>query len=133
MEREAHSRREGLNSSISRSFSGLLGCYSSISQGHRSRLGEAEDEEGKDSVEEEDSEETEVEAAFPDAPEASEATSLSHSNQPLVSQAEPNFLKMMEKMTEFTVQLTQAVFPRGNSRLSQCRHLILLIILKPIN
>ncbi|MBW0466565.1 hypothetical protein O181_006280 [Austropuccinia psidii MF-1] len=67
----------------------LLGGYPSISQGPRSRLGEAEDEYGQKS------EETELAGA----PEASEATNLAHSNQPLVSQAEPNFLKMMEHIT----------------------------------
>ncbi|MBW0585458.1 hypothetical protein O181_125173 [Austropuccinia psidii MF-1] len=39
-----------------------------------------------------------------------------HSNQPLVSQAEPNFLKMMEQMTQFMGKLTQAVSPRENSK-----------------
>ncbi|MBW0463512.1 hypothetical protein O181_003227 [Austropuccinia psidii MF-1] len=42
---------------------------------------------------------------------ASEAPNLAPSNQPLVSQAEPNFLKMMEQMTQFMGQLTQAVSP----------------------
>ncbi|MBW0567566.1 hypothetical protein O181_107281 [Austropuccinia psidii MF-1] len=65
------------------------------------RGGEAEDEEGEDSVEEEESEETEVEAALAGAPDTSEAPNLAHSNQPLVSQAEPNFLKMIEQMTQF--------------------------------
>ncbi|MBW0496343.1 hypothetical protein O181_036058 [Austropuccinia psidii MF-1] len=65
---------------------------------------------------EEESEETEVEAALADAPEASEAPNIALSNQPLVSQAEPNLLKMMEQMTQFMGQLTQAVSPRENSR-----------------
>ncbi|MBW0504473.1 hypothetical protein O181_044188 [Austropuccinia psidii MF-1] len=63
----APSRRGGVKSRRSRSFSGLLGGYPSISQGHRSRLGEAEDEEG------EESEESEMEAALAGSPEASEA------------------------------------------------------------
>ncbi|MBW0576616.1 hypothetical protein O181_116331, partial [Austropuccinia psidii MF-1] len=65
---------------------------------------------------EEDSEETEVAAALEGAPEASEAPNLAHSNQPLVSQAEPNFLKMMEQMTQFMGQLTQEVSPRDTSK-----------------
>ncbi|MBW0485013.1 hypothetical protein O181_024728 [Austropuccinia psidii MF-1] len=77
-------------------------AVTSTLQKRRSRSGEAEDEEG------EDSEETEVAGA----PEASEAPNLAHSNQPLVSQAEPNFLKMMEQMTQFMGELTQAVSPR---------------------
>ncbi|MBW0470377.1 hypothetical protein O181_010092 [Austropuccinia psidii MF-1] len=48
------------------------------------------------------------------APEASEAANLAHSNQPLVSQAEPNFLKMMGQMTQFIGQLTQEAAPRDN-------------------
>ncbi|MBW0587686.1 hypothetical protein O181_127401, partial [Austropuccinia psidii MF-1] len=109
MEGAARSRRGGANSRRSRSFYGLLGGYPRISQGPRGRLGEAEDKEGEESVDEEESKETEVEAALEDAPEASEAENLAHYNQTLVSQAEPNFLKMMEKMTQFMGQLTQAV------------------------
>ncbi|MBW0590755.1 hypothetical protein O181_130470 [Austropuccinia psidii MF-1] len=101
MEGEAPSTRGGVKSRRSRSFSGLLGGYPGISQGPRSRSGEAEDEEGEESVEEEGSEETEVAAALAGAPEASEALNLAHSDQPLVSKAEPNFLKMVEQMTKF--------------------------------
>ncbi|MBW0577816.1 hypothetical protein O181_117531 [Austropuccinia psidii MF-1] len=112
MEGEAPSRRGGVKSRRSRSFSGLLGGYPGMSEGARGRLGEAEDEEGEESVEEEESEETGVANALEGVPEASGAANLAHSNQPLVSQAEPNFLKMMEQMTQFMGQLTQAVVPR---------------------
>ncbi|MBW0485891.1 hypothetical protein O181_025606 [Austropuccinia psidii MF-1] len=44
MERAAPSRRGGVKSRSSRSFSGLLGGYPSISQGPRRRSGEGEDE-----------------------------------------------------------------------------------------
>ncbi|MBW0541892.1 hypothetical protein O181_081607 [Austropuccinia psidii MF-1] len=64
-----------------------------MSEGARARLGEAEDEE-------EESEKTEVATALAGVPEASEAANLAHSNQPLVSQADPNFLKMMEDNTK---------------------------------
>ncbi|MBW0578899.1 hypothetical protein O181_118614 [Austropuccinia psidii MF-1] len=110
MEGAAPSRRGGLKYRRSRSFSGLLSGYPGMSEGARARLGEAEDEEG------EDSEETEVSTALEGVPEASEAANLAHSNQHLVSQAEPNFLKMMEQMTQFMGQLTQAVSPRDNSK-----------------
>ncbi|MBW0568826.1 hypothetical protein O181_108541 [Austropuccinia psidii MF-1] len=86
-----------------------------MSEGARARSGEAEDEEGEESVEEEESEETEVATSLAGVPEASEAANLANSNQPLVSQAKPNFLKMMEKMTQFMGQLTQEVAPRDNS------------------
>ncbi|MBW0460412.1 hypothetical protein O181_000127 [Austropuccinia psidii MF-1] len=49
MEGAAPSRRGGVKSRRSRSFSGFLGVYPSISQGPRSRSGEAEDEEGEES------------------------------------------------------------------------------------
>ncbi|MBW0461227.1 hypothetical protein O181_000942 [Austropuccinia psidii MF-1] len=78
--------------------------------GPGSRLGEDEDEEG------EESEETEVVAALAGAPEASEVENLAHYNQHLVSQAEPNFLKMMEQMNQFMGKLTQEVSPRENSK-----------------
>ncbi|MBW0488758.1 hypothetical protein O181_028473 [Austropuccinia psidii MF-1] len=75
-----------------------------------SRSGEAEDEEG------DESEATEVAPALGGAPEASEASNLAPSNQTLVSQDEPNFLKMMEQMTQFMGQLTQVVFLRETLR-----------------
>ncbi|MBW0492296.1 hypothetical protein O181_032011 [Austropuccinia psidii MF-1] len=110
MEGAAPSRRGGVKSRRSISFPGLLGGQPSIPQVPRSRSGEAKDEEG------EDSEETEVAAALAGAPEASEAPNLAHSNQPLVSQSEPSFLKMMDQMTQFMGQLTQAVAPRDTSK-----------------
>ncbi|MBW0497703.1 hypothetical protein O181_037418 [Austropuccinia psidii MF-1] len=94
----------------------MEGAAPSRRGGVKSRLEEAEDKEGEESVEEEESEETEVAAALAGAPEASEAPNLALSNQPLVSQAEPNFLKMMEQMTQFMGQLTQAVAPRDTSK-----------------
>ncbi|MBW0473070.1 hypothetical protein O181_012785 [Austropuccinia psidii MF-1] len=119
LDRGPPSRRGGMKSRRSRYFYGLLGGYPGMSEGARERLGEVEDEEGEESVEEEESEETEVATALAGVPEASEDANLAYSNQPLVSQAEPNFLKMMEKMTQFMGQLTQAVAPRDNSKIHQ--------------
>ncbi|MBW0543644.1 hypothetical protein O181_083359 [Austropuccinia psidii MF-1] len=110
MEGAAPSRRGGVNSRRSRSFSGLLGGYPSNTQGPRSRSGESEDEEG------EESEETKVAAALAGAPEASEAPNPALSNKPLVSQAEQNVFKMMKQMTQFMGQLAQAVAPRDTSK-----------------
>ncbi|MBW0525530.1 hypothetical protein O181_065245 [Austropuccinia psidii MF-1] len=58
-----------MKSRRSRYFSGLLNGCPSISEGARARLGEVEDEEGEESVEEEDSGETEVADALANAPE----------------------------------------------------------------
>ncbi|MBW0564177.1 hypothetical protein O181_103892 [Austropuccinia psidii MF-1] len=58
--------------------------------------GESEDEEGEESVEEEEPEETKVEASLKGATEAAKSPSIALSTQTLVSQAEQNFLKMME-------------------------------------
>ncbi|MBW0524442.1 hypothetical protein O181_064157 [Austropuccinia psidii MF-1] len=82
------SRRGGANSRRSRSFSGLLGGYPSISQGARSRSG----------------------GGFCAKAE------LAHSNQPLFSQAEPNYLKMMDQIAQLIGKITQAVAPRDTSK-----------------
>ncbi|MBW0460552.1 hypothetical protein O181_000267 [Austropuccinia psidii MF-1] len=79
MEGASPSRKGGMRSRRSRSFSGLLDGYPGISQRPRRRLREAKYEEG------EESEETEVAAAFAGAPEDSEAPNIAPSNKPLVS------------------------------------------------
>ncbi|MBW0588762.1 hypothetical protein O181_128477 [Austropuccinia psidii MF-1] len=112
MEGEAPSRRGGMKSRRSRSFSGLLGVYPGMSEGARARIGEFEDEEGEESVEEEDYGETEVADALENAPEVPQGSNLALSSRPLVSQTEPSLLKMMEQITQFMGQLTQAVTPR---------------------
>ncbi|MBW0484976.1 hypothetical protein O181_024691 [Austropuccinia psidii MF-1] len=112
MEGAEPSRRGGVKSRRSRSFSGLLGGYPRVPQRPRSRSGEAGDEDGEEYVEEEESEETEVAAALAGSSKAPEAPNLAHSNQPLVSQAETNLLKMMEQMTQFMGQLAQVVASR---------------------
>ncbi|MBW0553378.1 hypothetical protein O181_093093 [Austropuccinia psidii MF-1] len=52
-------------------------------------IGEVEDEEGEQSVEEEGSGETEVEDALANAPEVPQGSNLTPTNQPLVSQSDP--------------------------------------------
>ncbi|MBW0489605.1 hypothetical protein O181_029320 [Austropuccinia psidii MF-1] len=110
MEGAAPSRRGGMKSRRSRSFSGLLGGYPGTSEGARARLGEVENEEGEDSGE------TEVADALANAPEVPQGSNLALSSQPLVSQTEPSLLKMMEQVTQFMGQITQAVAPRDNCK-----------------
>ncbi|MBW0476965.1 hypothetical protein O181_016680 [Austropuccinia psidii MF-1] len=109
MKGEAPSRRAGMKFRSSRSLFGLLGGYPGISQVPRSRLGYTE-------YEAERSDENKVEALLADSPEALEAPNIAFDNKPLVSQAEPNFLKMMEKMAKFMGQITQEVSRRDNFR-----------------
>ncbi|MBW0556427.1 hypothetical protein O181_096142 [Austropuccinia psidii MF-1] len=99
MEGEGHSRRGGMKSRRSRSFSVLLG-----------------DKEGEESVEEENSGETEVEDALENAPEIPQGSNVAPTNQPLVSQSEPSLLKIMEQMATIMGQLSQAAAPRDNSK-----------------
>ncbi|MBW0481790.1 hypothetical protein O181_021505 [Austropuccinia psidii MF-1] len=68
MEGAAPPRGGGMKSRRSRSFSDLLGGYPGMSEAERERLGEVEDEEGEESVEEEDSGETEVAYALANVP-----------------------------------------------------------------
>ncbi|MBW0484328.1 hypothetical protein O181_024043 [Austropuccinia psidii MF-1] len=87
-----------------------------MSEGERARLGEVEDEEGEESVEEEDSGETEVEDALENAPEGPQDSILAPTNQPLVSQSDPTLQKMMEQMATSMGKLSQEGAPRDNSK-----------------
>ncbi|MBW0524294.1 hypothetical protein O181_064009 [Austropuccinia psidii MF-1] len=111
MEGAAHSRRGGMKSRISSSFSGMFGGYPGMSEGARARLGEAEDEEGEYSGEGEDSRETEVADALATAPEVHQGSNLATTNQPLVSQSDPSLLKIMEQMATTMGQISQEEAP----------------------
>ncbi|MBW0556564.1 hypothetical protein O181_096279 [Austropuccinia psidii MF-1] len=76
----------------------------------RERLGEV-DEEGEESVEEEDYGETEVTDALANAPEVPQGSNLAPTNQPLVSQSDPSLFKIMEQMATIMGQLSQAAAP----------------------
>ncbi|MBW0476135.1 hypothetical protein O181_015850 [Austropuccinia psidii MF-1] len=112
MEGAAPSRRGGMKSGRSKSFSGLLRGYPGMSEGARARLGEFEDEEGEESVEKEDSWETEVEDSLENAPEVPQDCNLTPTNQPLVSQPAPSLLKIIEQMATIMEQLSQQTAPR---------------------
>ncbi|MBW0476153.1 hypothetical protein O181_015868 [Austropuccinia psidii MF-1] len=116
MEGAAPSRIGGMKSRRSRSFSGLLVGYPGMSEGERARLGEVEDEEGEESVEEEDSGETQVANALSNAPEVPQGSNLAPTNQSLVYQSDASLLKIIEQMANIMRQLTQAVAPRDNSK-----------------
>ncbi|MBW0566218.1 hypothetical protein O181_105933 [Austropuccinia psidii MF-1] len=105
-----------MKSRRSSSFSGLLGGYPGISGGSRVRLGKVEDEEGEESVEEENSGETKVEDALENAPEVPQGSNLAPTNQSLVSQSYPSVLKIMEQMATIMGQLSQSAAPRDSSK-----------------
>ncbi|MBW0472584.1 hypothetical protein O181_012299 [Austropuccinia psidii MF-1] len=116
MEGAAPSKRGGMKSRRSRYFSGLLGGYPGKHEGARERLGKAEDEEGEEFVEEEDSGETEVADDLENAPEVPQGADLAPTNQPLVSQSDPSLLKIMEQMAAIMGQLSHAAAPTENSK-----------------
>ncbi|MBW0491344.1 hypothetical protein O181_031059 [Austropuccinia psidii MF-1] len=116
MEGAAPSRRGGMKSRRSRSFSGLLGVYPGMSEGARAILEEVEDEEGEESVEEEDSRETEVADALENAPEVPQGSNIARTNQPLVSQSDPSLLSIKEQMDTIMGQLSQEAAPRDNPK-----------------
>ncbi|MBW0483529.1 hypothetical protein O181_023244 [Austropuccinia psidii MF-1] len=80
----------------------------------RARLGEVEDEEGEESVEEEGSGETEIADALANTPEVPQGSNLAPTNQSLVSQCDASLLKIMEQMATIIEQLSQAATPRDN-------------------
>ncbi|MBW0568225.1 hypothetical protein O181_107940 [Austropuccinia psidii MF-1] len=114
MEGAEPSRRWGMKSRRSRSFSVLLGGYPGISEDSRARLGEDKEEEGEESVEEEDSGEAEVADALANAPEVPQGSNLAPTNPHLVSQYDPSLLMIMEKMATIMGHLSQAAAPRDN-------------------
>ncbi|MBW0487887.1 hypothetical protein O181_027602 [Austropuccinia psidii MF-1] len=116
MEGAEPSRRGGMKSRRSRYFSGLLGGHTDMSEGARARLGEVDNEEGEESVEEKDSWETEVANALENAPEVPQGSNLAPTNQSLVSQSDPSLLKIMEQMAPIMGQLSQEAAPRDNSK-----------------
>ncbi|MBW0501087.1 hypothetical protein O181_040802 [Austropuccinia psidii MF-1] len=116
MEGAAPSRRGGTKSRTLRSFSGPLGHHPGISEASRPTLGEVGDEEGEESMEEEDSGENEVADSLANDPEVLQSSDLALSSKSLVSQIETSLLKMMNQINKFMGKLTQAVTPRGNSK-----------------
>ncbi|MBW0463816.1 hypothetical protein O181_003531 [Austropuccinia psidii MF-1] len=87
-----------------------------MSEGAREKLGEVEDGEGEESVEEEDSGETEVANALANATEVPQGSNLTPTNQPLVLQGDPSLVKLMEQMATIIGKLPQAAAPMDNSK-----------------
>ncbi|MBW0501645.1 hypothetical protein O181_041360 [Austropuccinia psidii MF-1] len=118
MEGAEPSRSGGMKSRRSRSFSCLLDFYPGMSEGARAKLGEVEDEEGEEFVEEEDFVENKVEDALENAPEVPQVSNLAPTNRPLVSQSDPSLLKIMAQMAPILRKLSQEAAPKDNSKSS---------------
>ncbi|MBW0471957.1 hypothetical protein O181_011672 [Austropuccinia psidii MF-1] len=89
-----------------------------MSEGVRARLGEVEDEEGEESVEVEDSGEYEVADALENASEVPQGSNIAPTSQPIVSQADPSLLKIIEQMATIMGKLSQEAAPRDNYKAS---------------
>ncbi|MBW0476721.1 hypothetical protein O181_016436 [Austropuccinia psidii MF-1] len=87
-----------------------------MSEGAGARLGEFGDEEGEESVEENDSGETEAADALENAPEVTQGSNIAPTNKHLVSQSDPSLLNIMGEMATIMGQLSQAAAPRDNSK-----------------
>ncbi|MBW0502725.1 hypothetical protein O181_042440 [Austropuccinia psidii MF-1] len=99
MEGAEPSRRGGMESRRSRSFSWLLGGHPGTSEGARARLGEFEDEEGEESVE-----------------EGTPGPNLAPTNKPLVPKSDTSLPKIMEQMATIMGQLSQSAASRDDSK-----------------
>ncbi|MBW0501046.1 hypothetical protein O181_040761 [Austropuccinia psidii MF-1] len=105
VEGEEPSRKEGRGPSRSSSFAEVVGCFTGLSRTTVKGPGE---EEGENSVEEEDSDGTE---GFPAPVGASQGTggpTLAQLNQPVSHQFEPSLLAIMQQITQIMANLQAA-------------------------
>ncbi|MBW0472526.1 hypothetical protein O181_012241 [Austropuccinia psidii MF-1] len=115
MEGAAPSRKEGRGPRRSSSCLGLVGRFPGPSRNSLKVPGEDDEEEGENSVKEEESDGTE---ATPDPVGASQGTgrpTLAQSDQPASHQSEPSLLPMMQQMTSIMANLQEAS-PSESSR-----------------
>ncbi|MBW0560747.1 hypothetical protein O181_100462 [Austropuccinia psidii MF-1] len=109
MEGAAPSRKEEGGPRRSSSFSGVVGGFPGLSRTSLKVPGEDDEEEGENSVEEEESDGTEAAPAPVGAPQSTGRPTLSQSDQPVSHQSEPPLLAIMQQMTQFMANL-QAAF-----------------------
>ncbi|MBW0497413.1 hypothetical protein O181_037128 [Austropuccinia psidii MF-1] len=86
-----------------------------MSEGEILILGKVEDEGREESVEEEDSGETEVADALANAPEVPHCSNPAPTNQYLVSQSDPRLHKIIEQMATIMGYLSQAEAPKSQT------------------
>ncbi|MBW0582598.1 hypothetical protein O181_122313 [Austropuccinia psidii MF-1] len=108
MEGEAPSRKEGRGPRRSSSFSGVVGGFPGLSRASLKVPGEDDEEEGENSVEEEESEGTEAAPSPMGASQGIGRPTLAHSDQPFSHQSEPSLLAIMKQMTQIMANLQAA-------------------------
>ncbi|MBW0480173.1 hypothetical protein O181_019888 [Austropuccinia psidii MF-1] len=114
MKEAAPSRKEERGPRRSSSFSGVVGVFPAISTTSLKVPGEDDEEEGENSVEEEDSDGTEAAPAPVGAPQSTGRPTLSQSDLPVFHQYEPPLLDIMQQMTQIMANL-QAAFSSESS------------------
>ncbi|MBW0571344.1 hypothetical protein O181_111059 [Austropuccinia psidii MF-1] len=102
------SRKEGIVSRRSNSFSGVVGHFPGMSRTTFRGPGEDGEEEEENSVEEEESDGTEAAPAPVGASEGTRGPTLAQSDQPVSHQTEPSLLAIMQQMTQIMANLQAA-------------------------
>ncbi|MBW0567596.1 hypothetical protein O181_107311 [Austropuccinia psidii MF-1] len=102
------SRKEGRGPRRSSSFLGVVGRFPGLSRTSLKVPGEYDEEEGENSVEEEESYGTEAAPAPLGAPQGTGRPTLSQSDQPVSHQSEPSLLAIMLQMTQIMANLQAA-------------------------
>ncbi|MBW0532329.1 hypothetical protein O181_072044 [Austropuccinia psidii MF-1] len=108
MEGAAPSRKEGRGPRRSASLSGVVGGFTRLSRTTFKGPGEDGEEEEENSVEEEDSDGTEVFPAPVGVSQDTGGPTLTQSNQPVSHQSEPSLLAIMQQMTQIMANLQEA-------------------------
>ncbi|MBW0524358.1 hypothetical protein O181_064073 [Austropuccinia psidii MF-1] len=108
MEGAAPSRKEGRGPRRSTSLSGVVGGFPRLSRTTFKGPGEDGEEEEENSVEEEDSDGTEVVPAAMGVSQDTGGPTLTQSNQPVSHQSETSLLAIMQQMTQIMANLQEA-------------------------
>ncbi|MBW0472810.1 hypothetical protein O181_012525 [Austropuccinia psidii MF-1] len=108
MEGAAPSRKEGRGPRRSNSFSGVVGRFPGTSRTILKGPGEDGEEEGKNSVEEEESDGTEGAPAPVGASQGTGGPTPAQSDKPVSHQSEPSLLAIMQQMTQIMANIQEA-------------------------
>ncbi|MBW0461466.1 hypothetical protein O181_001181 [Austropuccinia psidii MF-1] len=113
MEGEAPSRKEGRGPRRSRLFPGAVGTFPGMSKTSFKGLGEDGQEEEENSVEEEESDGTEVVPAAVGASAGTGGPTIAQSNQPVSQHSAPSLLAIIQQITQIMANLQAASRPQA--------------------